>query len=120
MTKVLIVDDASFARISLKMILEKNGFQIVGEAANGIEAIEKYKELRPDVVTMDITMPEMTGIEALKLIKDYDSKAKVAMVSAMGQELMVREAVANGANTFIVKPYKEDHIIKNLNKALEI
>lgn len=114
MIKVLIVDDAAFMRMAIRKVLERNGFQVVGEAENGAVGFEKYKECNPDVVTMDITMPEMTGIEALKCIRQHDANAKVVMVSAMGQEALVREAIVNGAKSFIVKPYKEEHIIQTL------
>jgi two-component system, chemotaxis family, chemotaxis protein CheY len=120
MKKVLIVDDAAFMRMALRNLLEKNDFEIVGEAENGAVGVRKYKELHPDVVTMDITMPEMTGIEALKEIKAFDPGAKVVMVSALGQESFVREAVLNGAKTFIVKPYKEDHVVTALKKICEM
>lgn len=120
MKKILIVDDAAFMRTSIRMMLEKNGFEVVGEAENGLRGVEKYKELNPDVVTMDITMPEMGGIEALKRIKQYDPKAKVIMVSAMGQEPMVMDAVVNGAKSFIVKPFKEEHVVQTINKVLDI
>jgi two-component system chemotaxis response regulator CheY len=114
--KILVVDDMLFMRVTLKSILEKNGFSVVGEAANGVEAVKKYKECAPDIVTMDITMPEMTGLEALKEIKQYDQNAKVVMVSAMGQERFVKEAIMTGAKYFIVKPYKEVQVIETLNK----
>lgn len=120
MKKVLIVDDAAFMRMAIKMILEKNGFEVIGEAGNGIEGFKKYKELKPDIVTLDITMPEMTGLEALKAIREFDSKAKVVMVSAMGQEHLIREAVIGGAKSFIVKPFKEDHVVQTLTKILSI
>lgn len=116
MKKVLIVDDAAFMRMAIRDILEKNGFSVAGEAENGIVAVEKYKELKPDIVTMDITMPDMTGLEALKLIMAFDSNAKVVMLSAMGQQNMVMEAVMAGAKSFIVKPFKEEHVILTLNK----
>jgi len=116
--KVLIVDDAAFMRMSLKNILQNAGFEIAGEAANGLEAIVKYKELKPDIVTMDITMPEMDGIEALIAIRKFDPNAKVVMISAMGQEALVRKAVVNGAKTFIVKPFKENYVIDTLKKVL--
>ena len=115
MKKVLVVDDAMFMRASLKMMLEKNGFEVVGEAENGAIAVQKYKELKPDVVTMDITMPEMDGLQALKLIKQGDPNAKVVVVSAMGQEPVVKEAILSGAKSFIVKPFKEDFVLKTLN-----
>lgn len=116
MKKVLIVDDAAFMRLSLKKMLVRNGFQVVGEAENGSIAVNKYKELSPDIVTMDITMPGMNGIEALKKIKGFDSKAKVVIVSALGQEPMIKEAILSGADYFIVKPFKEEHVIEVLNK----
>lgn len=116
MAKVLIVDDAAFMRISIKNMLTKNGYEVVGEAENGKVGIEKYKELSPDVVTMDITMPEMSGLDALKEIIAFDSNAQVIMVSAMGQEAMVREAIISGAKGFIVKPFKEDGIISAIKK----
>ncbi len=116
MAKVLIVDDAAFMRISIKNTLTKNGFEVVGEAENGAVAVEKYKELKPDVVTMDITMPEMSGLDALKTIMAFDANAKIIMVSAMGQEAMVRDAVLSGAKGFIVKPFKEDGLLSALSK----
>jgi len=116
MAKVLIVDDAAFMRISIKNMLTKNGYEVVGEAENGLIGVEMYKELRPDIVTMDITMPEMSGLDALKEITKVDPQAKVVMVSAMGQEAMVREAIVSGAKGFIVKPFKEDGIIAALKK----
>lgn len=120
MKRVLIVDDAAFMRASIRIMLEKNGFEIVGEAENGIEGIEKYKELKPDIVTMDITMPEMDGIESLKVIRQNDPAAKIIMVSAMGQEPMVVDAVVNGAKSFIVKPFKEELVVQTLNKVLAL
>ena len=120
MKRVLIADDAAFMRMSLKRILDKIGFEIAGEAENGRIAVSKYKELKPDIVTMDITMPEMSGLEALKSIKEIDPEAKVVVISAMGQEVMVREAIMLGAKSFIVKPFKDDHVIKTLNKVLNI
>ena len=115
MKRVMVVDDAMFMRASLKMMLEKNGYEIAGEAENGAIAVQKYKEIKPDFVTMDITMPEMDGLQALKLIKQYDSDAKVVIVSAMGQEPVVKEAILSGAKSFIVKPFKEDFVLKTLN-----
>jgi len=114
--KILIVDDASFMRLSLRTMLEKNGYQVVGEAENGNEAIKLYAELKPDIVTMDITMPELDGIQALKAIMQFDRTAKVVIISAMGQETKVREAVICGAKTFIVKPFKEEQLIQTLDK----
>ena len=114
MKSVLIVDDAAFMRVSIKNMLTKNGYQILGEAENGRVAVEKYKELMPDIVTMDITMPEMDGLAGLKEIMAFNPSANVIMVSALGQEGMVREAVQTGAKGFIVKPFKEDTILSAL------
>jgi len=116
MAKVLIVDDAAFMRIQIKTMLSKNGYDVVGEAENGAQALDKYKELQPDVVTMDITMPEMNGLDALRELVKIDAQAKVVMVSAMGQEAMVRDAILSGAKGFIVKPFKEDGIIAAIKK----
>lgn len=116
MKRVLVVDDAAFLRISLRGILERNGFEVVGEAENGEVAVRKYIQLKPDIVTLDITMPKMNGIEALKEIIKIDPSAKVVMISALGQEAFVKEAVLNGAKGFLVKPYKEDYLVKTLSK----
>ena len=102
MKRVLIADDAVFMRLALKTMLEKNGFEVVGEAENGKIAFEKYKLLNPDIVTLDITMPEMDGLEALKQIKAFDKSAKAIMISAMGQESIVRNAVVSGAIGFVI------------------
>ncbi|MBZ2173863.1 response regulator [Schnuerera sp. xch1] len=119
MTKgILIVDDASFMRMMIKDILTKNGFEISGEADNGINAVEQYKELNPDLVIMDITMPEMDGIQAVKEIKEIDQEAKIIMCSAMGQQTMVIEAIQAGAKDFIVKPFQHDRVIEAVKKAL--
>jgi two-component system chemotaxis response regulator CheY len=99
-------------------MLQKSEHEVVGEAENGRVAVEKYRELKPDIVTMDITMPEMDGLAALKAIRAEDPNAKIIMVSAMGQEAMVRDAVLNGARGFIVKPFKEDGILAAINKLL--
>ena len=115
MKRVMVVDDAMFMRASLKMMLEKNGFEVAAEAENGAIAVQKYKEIKPDFVTMDITMPEMDGLQALKLIKQFDPDAKIVVVSAMGQEPVVKEAILSGAKSFIVKPFKEDFVLKTLN-----
>ncbi len=115
MKKVLIVDDAAFMRVSIKNMLGKNGYEVVGEAENGKIAIQKYQDLSPDVVTMDITMPEMDGLTSLKKILSIDPNANIIMISAMGQESMVREAVLSGAKGFIVKPFKEDVIVAAFN-----
>lgn len=117
MKKILIVDDAIFMRLVLKnMILKHSQFEVIGEASNGKEAIEKYKILKPDLITMDITMPEMDGLEALKQIKLIDKNANVIMVSAIGQESIIRNCIINGAKSFIVKPFVEDYIMNILDK----
>lgn len=116
MKKVLIVDDAGFMRMTLKVMLERNGFEVLGEAENGAVAIKKYKELSPDIVTMDITMPEKDGIEALKEIKKIDPDANIVMITAMGQQTNVKEAIIHGAKGFIIKPFKEDCVVNTLNK----
>ncbi|RIV29419.1 response regulator [Alicyclobacillaceae bacterium I2511] len=117
--RVLVVDDAAFMRMMIKDILVKNGYEVVGEAANGTQAVEKYKELHPDLVTMDITMPDMDGIEALRRIRAVDPGAKVMMCSAMGQQGMVIDAIQAGAIDFIVKPFQADRVIEAVRKALE-
>ena len=114
--KILVVDDASFMRMMIKDILTKNGFEVSGEAENGLKAVEKYKELNPDLVIMDITMPEMDGIQAVKEIKKINSNAKIVMCSAMGQQAMVIEAIQAGAKDFIVKPFDTDRVVKALQK----
>lgn len=114
---VLLCDDAAFMRMMLKDILSKNGYDIVGEASNGQEAYDKYKELKPDVVTMDITMPEVDGIEGLKKIKADFPDASIVMCSAMGQQAMVIESIQAGAKDFIVKPFDSDRVITAINKA---
>ncbi|CEH31982.1 chemotaxis protein CheY [Aneurinibacillus migulanus] len=116
--RVLIVDDAAFMRMMIKEILSKNGYDVVGEASDGAQAIEKYQELNPDLVTMDITMPEMDGITALKEIKKINPSAKVIMCSAMGQQAMVIDAIQAGAKDFIVKPFQADRVIEAINKTL--
>jgi two-component system chemotaxis response regulator CheY len=116
MKRILITDDAAFMRLSLKTMLENNGFEVVGEAENGEIAIEKYKLLKPDIVTLDITMPVMDGVKALKQIKAFDKSAKVIMISAMGQEAIVRDAVISGASGFIIKPFNEETIVKVFTK----
>ncbi|KYC59233.1 response regulator [Weizmannia sp. FSL W8-0676] len=116
--KILIVDDAAFMRMMIKDILTKNGYDVVAEAADGAQAIEKYKEHRPDLVTMDITMPEVDGISALKEIKKIEPDAKVIMCSAMGQQAMVIDAIQAGAKDFIVKPFQADRVIEAIQKTL--
>lgn len=113
--KILIVDDAVFMRKSLRMILEQNGFEVVGEAENGEEAIAKFKQLTPDIVTMDITMPVMNGIDATGAIMTMNPSANVVMISALGQEAYVKKAIINGAKNFIIKPFKGDTVVQILN-----
>jgi two-component system, chemotaxis family, chemotaxis protein CheY len=118
MAKILIVDDAAFMRMMVKDILEKNGFEVIGEASNGIKAVELYKKERPDVVTMDITMPDMDGIQAVKEIRAFDPTAKVIMCSAMGQQSMVMDAIKSGARDFIVKPFQPDRVLEAIRKVI--
>ncbi len=118
MNSVLIVDDAAFMRLTIKDIIKNIGFEVAGEAENGKECIKKYKDLEPDLVIMDITMPEMDGIEALKEIRKLDNEANIVICSAMGQQKMVIEAIEAGAKDFIVKPFKENRIKEALNKAV--
>ena len=118
MTKVLIVDDAAFMRMMIKDILQKNGFEVIGEASNGIEAVNLYKKEKPDVVTMDITMPDMDGIEAVKAIRAFDPAAKIIMCSAMGQQSMVMDAIKSGAKDFIVKPFQADRVLEAIRKVV--
>jgi len=116
--RILIVDDAAFMRMMIRDILTKNGYEVVGEAQDGAQAVERYKELKPDLITMDITMPEMDGIAALKEIKKLDGNAKVIMCSAMGQQAMVIDAIQAGAKDFIVKPFQADRVIEAIKKTL--
>lgn len=115
---ILVCDDAAFMRMMIKDILTKNGYNVAGEAENGLKAIEKYKEVNPDLVLMDITMPEMDGIQALKEIKKVDSGAKVIMCSAMGQQAMVIESIQAGAKDFIVKPFQADRVLEAVKKVV--
>lgn len=115
---VLIVDDAAFMRMMIKDILTKNGYTIAAEAENGKIAIDKYNEVKPDLVLMDITMPEMDGIQALKGIKAIDPAASVIMCSAMGQQAMVIEAIQSGAKDFIVKPFQAERVLEAVKKVI--
>ena len=117
--RVLIADDASFMRQMIREIIEPEGYEVVGEATNGVEAVEQYQQLHPDLVTMDIVMPEKNGIEALKEIMDLDDKAKVVICSALGQESLIMEALEAGARDFIVKPFKPDAVLSTLKKVSE-
>jgi two-component system chemotaxis response regulator CheY len=116
--RILIVDDAAFMRMMIRDILSKNGFEVCGEAHDGAQAIEKFKELKPDLITMDITMPEMDGIQALKEIKKLDPNVKIIMCSAMGQQAMVIDAIQAGAKDFIVKPFQADRVVEAIKKTL--
>jgi two-component system chemotaxis response regulator CheY len=118
--RIIIADDAGFMRRMLINILTQGGFEVVGEAENGVQAVELYKQLKPDAITMDITMPEMDGITALKEIIAFDSNAKVVMCSAMGQQFMVVEAIKLGAVDFVEKPFQTEQVVKALHKALNI
>ena len=119
MKKVLIADDASFMRQMIREIIEPEGWQVVGEASDGVEVVEKFKKLRPDVVMMDIVMPKRSGIDAVKAIKAEDASARVVMCSALGQEALVTEAMQAGARDFIVKPFKPDAVLATLAKVAE-
>jgi two-component system chemotaxis response regulator CheY len=118
MASILIVDDAAFMRMMIKDILSKNGYSVIAEAENGIKAIEKYKEVNPDLVIMDITMPEMDGIQAVKQIKAINDSAKIIMCSAMGQQAMVIESIQAGARDFIVKPFQAERVIEAVKKVV--
>ena len=118
MAKILVVDDAAFMRMMVKDTLTKNGYTDLYEAPDGVEAVKMYEELHPDLVLMDITMPNMDGLEALKTIRSKDPNANVVMCSAMGQEGMVMDAVRSGAKDFIVKPFKPDRVLKTVNSIL--
>lgn len=115
---ILICDDAAFMRMMIKDILTKNGYEIAGEAENGVRAVEKYNETKPDLVLMDITMPEKDGIQALKEIRAADPSAAVIMCSAMGQQAMVIEAIQSGAKDFIVKPFQAERVLEAVKKVV--
>ena len=115
---ILICDDAAFMRMMIKDILTKNGYNVVGEAENGVKAIDAYQEFNPDLVLMDITMPEMDGIDALKGIREKDPNACVIMCSAMGQQAMVIEAIQSGAKDFIVKPFQAERVLEAVKKVI--
>lgn len=119
MAKILLVDDAAFMRMMVKDTLTKAGYTDLYEAADGVQAVESYTEIQPDLVIMDITMPNMDGLEALKAIKAKDPNATVVMCSAMGQESMVIEAIKSGAKDFIVKPFKPDRILKTVSSIVD-
>ncbi|MBN2846858.1 MAG: response regulator [Coriobacteriia bacterium] len=115
---VLVVDDAAFMRMMIRDILAREGY-VIHEAVNGRDAVEKYRELSPDIVTMDITMPEMSGLEALRLIREHDPAARVLIVSAMGQQKMIVEALEYGAMDFLVKPFQPTKVLETVKKCLQ-
>jgi two-component system, chemotaxis family, chemotaxis protein CheY len=117
--KILIVDDAKFMRATLTNILKKAGHEIVGEAENGKTAVELFRTTLPDLVTMDITMPEMSGLRATQIIKEEFPDAKIIMCSAMGQQKMVVEAIETGAKDFIVKPFDDNRVLETINRVLK-
>ena len=116
--KVLIVDDAVVMRMMIKGILSKHGYEVVGEAQNGVEAVDKYKQLQPDLVTMDMVMPEMDGITAVRQIMSMDPNAKIIMCTSMGQQALVVEAIQSGAKSFITKPFQPPKILETISKVL--
>jgi len=117
--RVLIADDASFMRQMIREIIEPDGFEIVAEAADGVDAVEQYQASQPDIVTMDIVMPKRSGIDAVKAILEVNPTACVVMCSALGQETLVMEALQAGAKDFIVKPFKPDSVLETMNKVVE-
>ena len=119
MANILIVDDAAFMRMTIKKMVAAHGHTVVAEAENGVEAVRKYMECKPDVVLLDITMPEMNGVDALKRIKEQDPEAKVVICSAMGQQTMVAEAIQSGAKDFVVKPFQEDRLIAAIERVIK-
>jgi len=119
MAKIMVVDDAAFLRAMLKDILVGAGHEVIFEAANGREAVEKYKAMKPDLVTMDITMPVMEGVEAVKEIRKLDPEANIVMCSAMGQKNLIIQAIQSGAKDFIVKPFQSNRVLEAVNKAIE-
>lgn len=116
--KILIVDDASFMRMMLKNILTQNGYEVAAEADNGAKAIERYAEAKPDLVIMDMIMPEMGGIDAVREIMKRDPNARIVMCSALGQQALVVEAIHAGAKDFIVKPFQPSNVLEAVQKAL--
>ncbi len=119
MKRVLVVDDASVVRLLIKKVLSRGDFEIVGEAVNGVDALVKYKELKPDIVTMDITMPEADGIQATKDIIAFDPQAKIVMLSGIDQKEMLWKAIKAGATSYIVKPFENDRILTTLSETLD-
>lgn len=118
MANVMVVDDALFMRMTIKKMLEAHGHTVVGEAGNGVEAVKRYAEIKPDIVMLDITMPDMDGVSALKRIKEIDAQARVIMCSAMGQQAMVIESIQAGAKDFIVKPFQAERVLEAVKKVV--
>lgn len=118
MASILIVDDAAFMRLTIKQMVEADGYSVIGEAGNGIDAVKKYSALNPDVVILDLTMPEMGGLEAIKRIKEVDPGARIVVCSAMGQQEMIAHAIQYGAQDFIVKPFEKSRLIAAIVKVL--
>lgn len=116
--RILIVDDAAFMRMMIKNIITKHGYEVAGEAENGVAAVTMYKETKPDLVTMDITMPEMDGVQAVRAIRQIDPEANIIMISAMGQQAMVMEAIQAGAKDFIVKPFQQERVLQAIERVL--
>jgi two-component system chemotaxis response regulator CheY len=117
--RILIADDLSFMRMIQKEILGERGYNVAGEASDGIQAVEKYKSLRPDLVVLDITMPNMNGLEAMRKIFEFDPKARIIMCSALGQQNLIVDAIKAGVKDFIVKPFKPERILSAIGKALK-
>ena len=120
MARIMVVDDAAFMRTMLKAMLVEEGHEVVAEASNGREAIQAYVSAKPDIVTMDITMPELDGVGAVKEIRKHDPAAKIIMCSAMGQKAMVIDAISAGAKDFVVKPFQKDRVVESVNKVLGV
>lgn len=118
LAKILVVDDAAFMRMTIKKMVEAHDHVVVGEAGNGVEAIQKYQELKPDIILLDITMPEMNGVDAMKALKGLDPSVKVIICSAMGQQSMVAQTIQAGAKDFIVKPFVEERLMASIDKVL--
>lgn len=116
MTNILIVDDSALVRNRLKTLLTNNGYEIIGEVSNGVNAVKKYQELRPDIVTMDITMPEMGGLEALRSIREFDSDAAIVIISAMSEKLIILNAIKAGAMHFLTKPFDDSKVLTVINE----
>ena len=119
MAKIIVADDAIFMRATIKKMLETNGHTVVGEASDGAETIEKFTELKPDLIVLDITMPGMNGIEALKRIRALDSKVKIIICSAIGQQEVIAQAIQCGAEEFIIKPFKEEQLLAAIEKVMK-